>query len=96
MMARLTRFVRPGPGELHPVRSEPEPTTSAANPWPELDIVSDTFISKGHDLGKLELVAKPADPIGESSDSRSRMTMGASTPMAGGGCVASGSRRNSM
>jgi len=59
MMARLTRFVRPGPGELRPVRSEPEPTTSAANPWPELDIVSDTFISKGHDLGKLELVAKP-------------------------------------
>jgi len=60
MMARLTRFVRPGPGELHPVRTEPEPTSSAANPWPELDIVSDTFISKGRDLGKLELVAKPA------------------------------------
>ncbi len=59
VMARLTRFVRPGPGELHPVRGEPEPATSAANPWPELDIVSDAFISKERDLGKFELVAKP-------------------------------------
>ncbi len=59
VMARLTRFVPPGPGELHPVRSEPDPSTSAANPWPELDIVSDAFISKERDLGKFELVAKP-------------------------------------
>ena len=59
VMARLTRFVPPGPGELHPVRSETDSANHGANPWPELDIVSDTFISKGHDVGKLELVAKP-------------------------------------
>jgi uncharacterized protein (TIGR02099 family) len=59
VMARLIRFVPPGPGELHPVRGELDPANSAANPWPELDIVSDTFISKGHDLGSLKLVAKP-------------------------------------
>ena len=57
--ARLTRFVPPGPGELQPLRSELDATGSAANPWPELDIVSDTFISKGRDLGRLELVAQP-------------------------------------
>ena len=59
VVARLKRFVPPGPGELHPVRSHAEPGTNAANPWPELDIESDTFVSKGRDLGKLELVAKP-------------------------------------
>ena len=59
VMARLTRFVPPGPGELHPVRGESDSADNAANPWPELDIVSDSFVSKGHDLGKLELVAKP-------------------------------------
>ena len=59
VIARLTRFVPPGPGELHPVRSELDTANSAPNPWPELDILADTFISKGHDLGKLELVAQP-------------------------------------
>ena len=59
LIARLTRFVPPGPGELQPVRSELESSDSAANPWPELDIVSDTFVSKGHDLGKFQLIAKP-------------------------------------
>ena len=60
-MARLTRFVPPGPGELASgAQRADRPATSATNPWPELDIVSDTFISKEHDLGKFELVAKPA------------------------------------
>jgi len=58
VMARLKRFVPPGPGELHPVRAA-DAGDNAANPWPELDIVSDTFVSKGRDLGKLELIAKP-------------------------------------
>ena len=57
--ARLTRFVPPGPGELQPARSEFDSSSNAANPWPELDIVSDAFVSKGHDLGKFELLAKP-------------------------------------
>jgi uncharacterized protein (TIGR02099 family) len=59
VMARLTRFVPPGPGELNPVRSELDSTGAAANPWPELDIVADAFVSKGHDLGRLELDAMP-------------------------------------
>jgi uncharacterized protein (TIGR02099 family) len=60
LTARLTRFVPPGPGELHVVRGEPDALGNTANPWPELDIVSDTFVSKGRDLGKLDLVAQPA------------------------------------
>src|SRR4029453_1276734 len=28
-------------------------------PWPELDITAESFVSKGRDLGRLELVAKP-------------------------------------
>jgi len=59
VMARLARFVPPGPAELNPAHSELDNTTSAANPWPELDIVADTFVSRGHDLGKLELDATP-------------------------------------
>ncbi len=59
VMARLTRFVPPGPGELHPVRGAVDAGSNEANPWPELDIVADKFVSKGRDLGKLELVAKP-------------------------------------
>jgi uncharacterized protein (TIGR02099 family) len=59
VMARLTRLVPPGPGELHPVRSELDTESHGTNPWPELDIVSDTFVTKGRDLGKLELVAQP-------------------------------------
>jgi uncharacterized protein YhdP len=59
-MARLTRFVPPGPGELRPVRSEQDSADNKTNPWPELDIVSDAFVSKGRDLGKFELIAQPA------------------------------------
>ncbi len=63
VMARLTRLVPPGPGELHPVRGDKDASGYAANPWPELDIVSDAFVTrKGHDLGKLELVAQPVGP----------------------------------
>ncbi|MEO8346408.1 MAG: YhdP family protein [Betaproteobacteria bacterium] len=57
--ARLTRLVPPLSGELRPVRAGQDAKSPAANPWPELDIVSDAFVSKGHDLGKLELVAQP-------------------------------------
>lgn len=32
---------------------------SASNPWPEIDIVSDSFLLHDRDLGKLELVAQP-------------------------------------
>jgi uncharacterized protein (TIGR02099 family) len=38
--------------------SKPEPA-AATNPWPEIDIVSDSFLLHEHDLGKLELTAQP-------------------------------------
>jgi uncharacterized protein (TIGR02099 family) len=59
VIARLTRLVPPGPGELHPVRAEQNTTSDAKNPWPELDIVSDAFVVRNRDVGKLELVAQP-------------------------------------
>jgi len=59
VMARLVRFVPPGPDELHPVRSEIDTNDKARNTWPELDIAADSFVSRGHDLGKFELLAQP-------------------------------------
>ena len=60
--ARLARFVPPGPDELHPARSEIDTSEKAKNTWPELDIAADAFVTRGHDRGKLELVAQPAGP----------------------------------
>ena len=62
VMARLARLVPPGPDELHPARSEIDPNEKATNTWPELDIAADAFLNRGHDLGKLELLAQPAGP----------------------------------
>ena len=62
VMARLARLVPPGPDELHPARSEIDPNEKATNTWPELDIAADAFVNRGHDLGKLELLAQPAGP----------------------------------
>jgi uncharacterized protein (TIGR02099 family) len=39
-----------------PIKPEP---AAAANPWPEIDIVSDSFLLHDRDLGKLELTAQP-------------------------------------
>jgi uncharacterized protein (TIGR02099 family) len=62
VMARLARFVPPGPDELHPPRSEIDANEKAKNTWPELDIVAEAFIMHGHDVGKLELLAQPVGP----------------------------------
>ncbi len=62
VMARFTRFVPPGPDEITPVHSEIEPAERAKNTWPELDIVADSFVTRNHDLGKLELTAQPVGP----------------------------------
>ncbi len=59
VMARLTRLAPPAAGELRPVRGVKDASGNAANPWPELDVVADTLVTKGRDLGKLELVAEP-------------------------------------
>jgi uncharacterized protein YhdP len=63
VMARLSRFVAPGPGELHPVRSEVGAHERHKNTWPELDIASDALVTRaGHDIGKFELLAQPTGP----------------------------------
>ena len=60
LLARLQKVVAPAPapttGAGSPSRVDAPP---AANPWPELDIVADSFTVKNHDLGKLELTAQP-------------------------------------
>jgi uncharacterized protein (TIGR02099 family) len=40
------------------VPSSPEPV-GASNPWPEIDVVSDSFLLHDRNLGKLELTAQP-------------------------------------
>jgi len=62
VIARLTRFVPPGPDELHPPHTEIAPNEKARNTWPALDIVADAFILRGHDVGRLELLAQPSGP----------------------------------
>jgi uncharacterized protein (TIGR02099 family) len=62
LTARLTRFVPPGAEELHPLRSEVSVDEQARNTWPQLDIIADAFVSRGHDLGRFELQAQPAGP----------------------------------
>ncbi len=64
IVARLSRFAMPAAGDL-PSWSGPDKTTDTkpasgqVDPWPELDIAADNFVSKGRELGQLELVAKP-------------------------------------
>jgi uncharacterized protein (TIGR02099 family) len=55
--AHLQRLTVPAPvPDATP--SKPEPA-AATNPWPEIDITSDSFLLREHDLGKLELTAQP-------------------------------------
>jgi uncharacterized protein (TIGR02099 family) len=62
VMARLARFAAPGPDALHPARSEIDTSEKAKNTWPELDIVADAFITRGHDVGRIEILAQPVGP----------------------------------
>ncbi len=67
VIARLARFAMPGPSEPSASGStdkggEANAVSSGSNPWPEIDIAADTFSSKGRDLGRLELLAKPQGP----------------------------------
>ena len=64
IVARMSRFAMPGPAELPPWGGPEKATDDKAaagtvDRWPELDIAADSFVSKGRDLGQLELVAKP-------------------------------------
>ncbi len=63
LMARLARLLPPGSSEAPPSRSPPAATgEKARNTWPELDIVADSFILREHDVGRLELLARPTGP----------------------------------
>ena len=63
LVARLARLSVPDEGELTPWQGgSPAPgvrTATEANPWPELDVRSDALMSKGRDLGRFEVVARP-------------------------------------
>ena len=64
IVARLSRFAMPGPGELPPwsgaqKASDAKAAQGTIDRWPELDIAAESFVSKGRDLGQLELVAQP-------------------------------------
>ena len=60
--ARLARLSVPDAGELVPWTSG-DPVAGqdlASNAWPQLDVQSEKLLSKGRDLGRFELVARPA------------------------------------
>jgi uncharacterized protein (TIGR02099 family) len=65
IVARLARFAMPGAAELPSwsgadKAADPAAPSGQVDPWPELDIMAESFLSKaGRDLGQLELVAKP-------------------------------------
>jgi uncharacterized protein YhdP len=59
---RLQKFSWPAPvttAEAKPV-AVASPAQSATTRWPKLDLIADSFISEGRELGKLEVKAQPA------------------------------------
>jgi uncharacterized protein (TIGR02099 family) len=66
LVARLARLTIPQAPEPQPAAPSTAPAaapphvTDRAARWPELDIDAARFISKGHELGRLELRAQPA------------------------------------
>jgi len=66
LVARLSRLAIPGRASPSAWRSAENRDVSDAmkdatsdNPWPEIDVASDSLLSKERDLGHLELVARP-------------------------------------
>jgi len=67
LVARLSRLAIPGragpsawrSAENRDVASDAKIDASSDNPWPEIDVASDSLVSKDRDLGRLELVARP-------------------------------------
>ncbi|HKE40699.1 MAG TPA: YhdP family protein [Casimicrobiaceae bacterium] len=60
LTARLQRFMTPGPAAIASA-APPSKADGATSPWPAIDIVADSFTAKGHELGKLQLLAQPTD-----------------------------------
>jgi uncharacterized protein (TIGR02099 family) len=67
LVARLAKLAIPGrsvpsawrTAEAREDASDPKSDPAAGNPWPEIDVVADSLISKERDLGRLELIARP-------------------------------------
>ena len=60
LVARLSRLATGGGGDRSAgprdaTRNDP----AIADAWPELDVVADAYVSKDHELGRLEILAKP-------------------------------------
>jgi uncharacterized protein (TIGR02099 family) len=64
VVARFTRLVPPGAGELVAWSGTPDPASprpvGAANPWPAIDMTADAFYTRGSNVGRLEVQAEPA------------------------------------
>jgi uncharacterized protein (TIGR02099 family) len=63
VIARLARLTTPAAGDLTPWKapaSETPGTQSVVNPWPEIDLATDALWTRGRDVGKLELAARPS------------------------------------
>ena len=62
IVARLQRFTAPpsAPPSMTAIPTV-EGAPPAANPWPSVDIVAESFRLKDRDLGKLELIAQPSE-----------------------------------
>ena len=67
IVARLSRLTVPSRSHSATARdadakdgaSDPKPDATLENPWPAIDIAAGSFVSKEHDLGRLEFVAQP-------------------------------------
>ena len=63
IVARLSKLTAPRVVEAATTvaaKGEPPRPASAANAWPEIDLATEAFYSRGQDLGKLELAARPS------------------------------------
>ena len=62
LVARLQQVTAPPTAATPGASSAPRiDAPLAANPWPALDIVAESFTVRNHELGKLELLAQPRD-----------------------------------
>ena len=64
IVARLSRLTPPGPGapgtwKAGPSSAEAKTEAGGSNPWPEINVESDSYLLRGRDIGRLQLIAHP-------------------------------------